>query len=59
LTAAERLRAVPQLVGDQADQADPGALGHEGPGRGHADAALAAGDEGGLPAQQAPRFHRA
>jgi hypothetical protein len=51
--------AAAAAVGDQADQADPGSLGHEGPGRGHADAALAAGDEGGLPAQQAPRFHAA
>ena len=56
---AQRLRAVPQLVGEQADQADPGSLGHEGPGRGHADAALAAGDDGGLPAQQAPGLHAA
>jgi len=57
--AAQRLRAGPQLVGEQADQADPGALGHEGPGRRHADAALAAGDDGGLPAQQAPELRAA
>src|SRR5215475_643543 len=41
----------PQLVLGQADQADPRALGREGPRGGHADAALAAGDEGGLTAQ--------
>ena len=57
--AAQRLRAGPQLVGEQADQADPGSLGHEGPGRRHADAALAAGDDDGLPAQQAPGIHAA
>jgi hypothetical protein len=48
----ERRSAGLQLGSDQADQADPGPGGHEGPGRGHADAALAAGDDGGLPAQQ-------
>ena len=57
--AAQRLRAGPQLVCEQADQADPGSLGHEGPGRRHADAALAAGDDGCLPAQQAPGLHAA
>ena len=41
-----------QLGSQQADQADPRPLGRERPGRGHADAALAAGDDRGLPAQQ-------
>ena len=48
---AERGRARPQLAGGQAEQADPGALGHKGPGRRHADAALTAGDDRSLALQ--------
>ena len=43
--------AVIDLVGDEADQADPGAFGDERARRGHADAALAAGDDGSLALQ--------